>query len=238
MKLKYILLIINLFLLFPVVSKADENVLIYFDNSNSDWNTVKAFVKENESSSQVDEIELNKQEGEVWTNYISSKYTLIAFGDTSKVTEFFPVTEDTVYSLPVKKVKVYFDNSETNWSLVLAVCEDADGDRINLGQLIKINEGLYEVDVPETAKIIYFQNYLPGTPAEYAPSEGFLISKTFDFVENKVYKYEPRTNEGITGGTSSEDSIVPPETSDNIGLWISLLVISSVSIITLRKQYN
>lgn len=86
-------------------------------------------------------------------------------------------------------ITVCFDNGNTNWEMIIVVYETADGTLTSAGQMISEGGDLYSSSIPADAVSVRFQNYLPGTPEEYAPAEGFLGTDFLPVEDGMIYTY-------------------------------------------------
>ena len=86
-------------------------------------------------------------------------------------------------------ITVCFDNGNTNWEMIIVVYETADGTLTSAGQMISEGGDLYSASIPADAVSVRFQNYLPGTPEEYAPAEGFLGTDFLPVEDGMIYTY-------------------------------------------------
>ena len=84
---------------------------------------------------------------------------------------------------------VYFDNSNTNWEMIVMLYGDAEDNHYSGGQMTEESDGLFVGTLPAEAVTVRFQNYLPGTPEEYAPAEGFLGTDFLPVEDGMNYTY-------------------------------------------------
>lgn len=84
---------------------------------------------------------------------------------------------------------VYFDNSNTNWEMIVMLYGDAEDNHHSGGQMTEESDGLFVGTLPAEAVTVRFQNYLPGTPEEYAPAEGFLGTDFLPVEDGMNYTY-------------------------------------------------
>lgn len=92
-------------------------------------------------------------------------------------------------------VTVRFDNSTANWSDVVCVYEDTDGNQISAGQSTDVQENLHSWTLPEQSVSVAFQNYLPGQSESDAPAEGFLSTGFMAVAADTTYTYTPSQTE-------------------------------------------
>ncbi len=93
-------------------------------------------------------------------------------------------------------ITVYFDNNNVNWEMIVMLYGDAEEIHYSCGQMIEDSDGLFVGTLPAEAVTVRFQNYLPGTPEEYAPDEGFLSIEFTDVEDGRVYTYEAADTDG------------------------------------------
>lgn len=84
---------------------------------------------------------------------------------------------------------VYFDNSNVNWGMVVMVYGDAEDIYYSGGQMTHGEDDLFVGTLPDEAVTVRFLNYLPGTPEEYVPDEGFLTTDFFYVTDGMIYTY-------------------------------------------------